>query len=535
MGEVSTWTGAEAEALRVALRMSLRGFAEYLGVSVGAVASWKRRGITVRPTPEMQRVLDAALAQVGPEIRQRFHVIRGTHSSSGASVAGFAGSVGQPGAVTSAADRILLTVMVGGRPVTLPLDTVATTARSSALHQNTEMGHPGSLPGRSGWAVTPDERAYELFVRGCGLLSANDRHEVQAAQTLLQRAVDRDPHFARAIAARGYTSWRQYFAGWSTHAWALTDALRDVEIALDVDPDSVSANMTFIRACWDMGWHEKALAAGRSVHARHPDSLEATVAFARALNNAGLAQYALPLIERVLAVDATYPAAVKLKIWCHLMICDYAGVAAFSRDYLVRHPTDANTRWAVALATSQLPGGVGEAIGIAGDGVAADPSDATVWLLLGYLHRLDGDDDQARTVWEQGRTRIAADGGGSNPRTRAWLANLHAGVGDQRAALRSVAELARTDPHNGYLRYRLVHVLAELRHVGEAVEMLESAVAEGFLSVQLLRRELVLGLAPLRRAEGFWAAVDRLEANVKRCRRVYAADMSAAPMITPSV
>ncbi|MBN1170624.1 MAG: hypothetical protein JXA67_00440 [Micromonosporaceae bacterium] len=529
MGEVSAWTGAEAEALRVALRMSLRGFAEHLGVSVGAVASWKRRGVTVRPTPEMQVVLDAALAQVDPKVRQRFQAIRCTHPDSGVFVAGPSDGAPRPGVAIQAAGGILLTVVADGRPVTLPLDAVAAAATSPAPRQGV------GVVGHSDPGATADERAYELFVRGCGLLGTNDRREIEAAQALLQRAVDRDPHFARAIAARGYTSWRQYFAGWSAHAQALTDALRDVEIALDVDPDSVSANVTFIRACWDMGWHERALAAGRSVHARHPDSLEATVAFARALNNAGLAQCALPLIGAVLAVDATYPAAVKLGIWCHLMVGDHAGAAAISRDYLVRHPSDANTRWAVALASSHLPGGFGDAIRIAGDGVAADPTDATVWLLLGYLHRLAGDEDRAQAVWERGRTRLAADGGGSNLRARAWLANLHAGVGDEPAALRCVADLTSADPHNGYLRYRLAHVLAELRRSEEAVEMLASAVADGFLSAQLLRQELVLGLAPLRQADGFWATVRQLETNVERCRQVYAAGISAVNVTTPSI
>ena len=98
------------------------------------------------------------------------------------------------------------------------------------------------------------------------------------------------------------------------------------------------------------------------------------------------------------------------------------------------------------------------------------------------------------------------------------MANLHACLGDERPALRRVADLAAADPHNGYLRYRLAHVLAELRHVDSAVEMLATAVTEGFLSAQLLRQELVLGLTPLREVDGFWAVVGRLEANVEHCR-----------------
>lgn len=523
MGEVSTWTGAEAEALRVALRMSLRGFADHLGVSVGTVAAWKRRGMSVRPVPEMQSVLDAALAKVGTEVKLRFDQIR----ESGDAVASRRHVDLDP---AETANGILLTVRVHGRSVTLPLDAVAATSRSRGGRQESGAYRP---EGHSDAGPKPDERAYELFLRAFGLLGSNERRELETAQALLQHAVDRNPHFAAAIAARGYTSWRQYFAGWSAHAEALTDSLRDVEIALMVDPDSVSANMTFIRACWDMGWHERALVAGRSVYARHPESLEATVAYARALNNAGLAQYALPLVEGVLAVDYTYPAAVKLNIWCHLMIGDYAVVEAVSRDYLARHPADTNTRWAVALATARLPGGSAAAIELASSAVAADASDVTVWLLLGYLHRLTGDDGQARDVWDQGRSRIAADEW-TNPRTRAWLANLHAGVGDERSTLRCVSELTSTDPRNGYLRYRLAHALAELQHVDAAVEMLDVAVTEGFLSVQLLRQESILGLASLRRADSFRGTIRQLESNVETCRRMYAIGMPAAHPVAPA-
>lgn len=67
-----SWTGFEANVLRTAMRLSLRGFAEHLGVSLGTVSSWNRRGTTMRPTPEMQAILDTTLARAGAEVRDRF-------------------------------------------------------------------------------------------------------------------------------------------------------------------------------------------------------------------------------------------------------------------------------------------------------------------------------------------------------------------------------------------------------------------------------------------------------------------------------
>jgi len=377
--------------------------------------------------------------------------------------------------------------------------------------------------------ATGDERAYELFLRGYSLLAANDRREIETAQELLERAVSRNPRFARAIAARGYTRWRQYFAGWATNAQALMNALRDVDAALDADPDSVFAHMTFIRTCWDLGWHEQALQAGKSIYERNPESLDATVAFARALTNAGLAQYALPLVHSVLAVDPTNPAASKLRVWCRLMVGDHAQVLEVAREYLAKHSTDANTRWAVALACQNVPGGGDEAIRIARHALDGDPTDATLLVLLGYLYRMNGDEASAREVWSQGLERLRAEApDASNWRRKAWAANAQAAVGDSELALRTVHELSEADPENGYLLYRLSHVLAEVGHVGEAVRMLDSAISHGFLSVQLLRQEEVLALSPLRHLDDYAVVVQRLKASVDRCGRTYAAHLPVA-------
>lgn len=539
MGGVPTWTGAEANALRAAMRLSLRAFAEFLGVSLGTVALWNRRAATVTPKPEMQSVLDTALGRASPEVQARFEAATAALRTSAGSGRGRAQSAGfeaisggeadpqrGEGRRRAGADEVFLTVQVNGRSVTLPLDVVAEVARTSiGTSRNAALVSGRDTP-RGSTGVATDERAYELFVRGYGLLGANDRREIEMAQALLQRAVNRDPHFARAIGARGYTIWRQYFAGWAGHSQALLDAFHDVDAALEVDPGSVVAHMTFIRACWDMGWHERALEAGRAIYERNPESLDATVAFARALTNAGLAQYALPLVASVLEVDPTHPAAVKLNVWCHLTVGDHAGTLELSREYLARNPTDANTRWAVALAAGNLPEGE-DAIAIAEDGLKADPEDATLWVLLGYLHRLYGDEVQAGRVWSQGLQRTSGDGI-ANPRTAAWRANMLAGAGDVRGAAQVVEALRAAEPRNGYLQYRLAHVLAELGRCQDAVAILGSAVANGFLSVQLLRQERILGLAKLRDTVGFEDVLLDLDSRVQKCQRKYAADLPTA-------
>jgi tetratricopeptide (TPR) repeat protein len=83
---VDRWTGREARLLRQALRLSVRGFAEYLGVSVRTVSRWEQHGAERVPRPEFQAVLDTALRQAGTEGQQRFQLATSAAENATASV-----------------------------------------------------------------------------------------------------------------------------------------------------------------------------------------------------------------------------------------------------------------------------------------------------------------------------------------------------------------------------------------------------------------------------------------------------------------
>lgn len=72
MQDVPQWTGAEARVLRLALRMSMRAYAEHLGVSLRTVAKWESPRADVRLRPDSQAMLDTALARAEPTARARF-------------------------------------------------------------------------------------------------------------------------------------------------------------------------------------------------------------------------------------------------------------------------------------------------------------------------------------------------------------------------------------------------------------------------------------------------------------------------------
>jgi transcriptional regulator with XRE-family HTH domain len=69
---VQYWTGREVRCLRQAHRMSIREFAEHLGVSDRMVSKWEAAGEQIRPRPVNQAALDTVLARSAPDVRDRF-------------------------------------------------------------------------------------------------------------------------------------------------------------------------------------------------------------------------------------------------------------------------------------------------------------------------------------------------------------------------------------------------------------------------------------------------------------------------------
>ena len=71
---VGRWTGREATLLREALRLSVRDFADYLGVGMRTINKWEARQADITQRPHMQEVLDTALSRASDEVKARFSV-----------------------------------------------------------------------------------------------------------------------------------------------------------------------------------------------------------------------------------------------------------------------------------------------------------------------------------------------------------------------------------------------------------------------------------------------------------------------------
>lgn len=75
MTAVRRWTGKEARALRAALRLSVRAFADHLGVSARAISKWEASSAATFPRPDTQAILDTALSRADEDAHQRFEML----------------------------------------------------------------------------------------------------------------------------------------------------------------------------------------------------------------------------------------------------------------------------------------------------------------------------------------------------------------------------------------------------------------------------------------------------------------------------
>lgn len=75
VASVHRWTGLEARALRLALRLSVRAFAEHLGVAVATVSKWESKRAGTEPRPDTQAILDTALRRADASAHVRFETL----------------------------------------------------------------------------------------------------------------------------------------------------------------------------------------------------------------------------------------------------------------------------------------------------------------------------------------------------------------------------------------------------------------------------------------------------------------------------
>ena len=83
MKVVGSWTGATADALRQAFRMTIEDFAEKLGLSPRIVAYWRERPDMIQ-RPQSQGILDTTLERAPDDVKARFAILINQRPATGA-------------------------------------------------------------------------------------------------------------------------------------------------------------------------------------------------------------------------------------------------------------------------------------------------------------------------------------------------------------------------------------------------------------------------------------------------------------------
>jgi transcriptional regulator with XRE-family HTH domain len=84
---IGLWSGLHVRALRESMRMSVRAFAEYLGLSDRMISKWEAGGANIQPRPVNQAALDTCFDRLEDDARQRFTAHLGVVAVTGAYVA----------------------------------------------------------------------------------------------------------------------------------------------------------------------------------------------------------------------------------------------------------------------------------------------------------------------------------------------------------------------------------------------------------------------------------------------------------------
>lgn len=152
------WTGRETRLLRKALRLTVRDFADHLGVSPRTVSKWETAGATRTPRPELQAALDTVIQRATDGQRERFEqALRGAAQLPDAAIVrpvDWVVDLREPQAAEVSEAGVRLPLVVDGLPMLATLDAqmLAAIGLTVPLGRVTAPELSLSLP-----ALTPDE------------------------------------------------------------------------------------------------------------------------------------------------------------------------------------------------------------------------------------------------------------------------------------------------------------------------------------------------------------------------------------------
>jgi class 3 adenylate cyclase/TolB-like protein len=186
---------------------------------------------------------------------------------------------------------------------------------------------------------TQNLAAYEYVLRGREFLSHASRDKNDEAAALFQRAIDLDPNYAAAYAARGGSHFEAVVSGWTEFR---QDGLEQAEMlaqkALALDPTTTSAyrllafiNMYKRRYDLALGQIDRALEI-------NPSDVDSYHTRGNILVWAGRAAEALPWLEGALRFDRGHILATQSLCWAYYFLGRYNDAVETGDRALARSP-----------------------------------------------------------------------------------------------------------------------------------------------------------------------------------------------------
>ncbi|MFT5418460.1 MAG: adenylate cyclase [Gammaproteobacteria bacterium] len=192
---------------------------------------------------------------------------------------------------------------------------------------------------RVGVAPTVNLEAYDAFVRARDEYSRRERTANLHARSLLERAIELDPHYAEAYAYLGRTYLVETVNQWTDDPHNIEQVFRYGEKAVELDPSQPTAHETLALALVGKKQFEPAIASARKAISFDPNFADGYVTLAEILSFAEQSEEAVTLLEQAMLLNPRYtPSYLWALGHAKFLLGDYDEAIALMRRVLTRNP-----------------------------------------------------------------------------------------------------------------------------------------------------------------------------------------------------
>jgi TolB-like protein len=145
--------------------------------------------------------------------------------------------------------------------------------------------------------------AYEYYLRGAGFLHSPDFQTRSLAKPYFEKAIELDASLAEAYVGHGAALLDNIFRGTGGGIEEIQAADRDFRRALALRPGFARAERGLVSVAYEMGHTEEMLRIASVASTRGDSDVEGLLTRGRACVQSGLADQAVPILDRVLTLD----------------------------------------------------------------------------------------------------------------------------------------------------------------------------------------------------------------------------------------